>query len=348
LAGFWQARSEGQRRIVRPQRRTRSTLLGVALLVISLGATAWTAYTISQSSTGHLFPGVFDGGADPSATAGGTSHGLAGTPAAPQATPDYDSLGLSAGSIYMIDGNTQDVIFQREPDTARAPASTAKLVTALTALKYARPEEVVTIQQADVVDPVQESNMGLQVGDTVTVHDLFVGLFLPSGNDAANALARFAGERISDSTDPPVQRFVAAMNHTAADLGMTNSHFVNPSGDDADGQVVTAHDLTLATLALLGDPALRPIVAIPDADVRIGGPNARVVHLTNTNELLLTNGVYGVKTGTTENAGQCLIVAYRTQTTNVIAVILDSGDRYADARKLLDLPPPPATATPTP
>jgi D-alanyl-D-alanine carboxypeptidase (penicillin-binding protein 5/6) len=74
-----------------------------------------------------------------------------------------------------------------------------------------------------------------------------------------------------------------------------------------------------------------------------------VISLTNTNELVLTNGVYGVKTGTTENAGECLIVAYRTAEENVIAVILGSTDRYADARTLLGIPaPPPATPSATP
>ena len=333
---------------MRPQRRKRSTLLGVALLVISLVATAWTGYIISVKPNGHILPRVFDSGATSRSTAGATSSSVVATRSPVQPTPDYSALDLSARSIYMIDVSTGKVLFQREADAARAPASTTKLVTALTALKYARPEEVVTIQQADVVDPAQESNMELKVGDTVTVHDLFVGLFLPSGNDAANALARFAGERLPQSSESPVQRFVAEMNATAEQLGMHGSHFVNPSGDDADGQVVTAHDLMLATQAVLAEPALRPIVAIPAADVRVGGPNARVIHLTNTNELLLTNGVYGVKTGTTQNAGDCLIVAYRTQQENVIAVILDSQDRYGDARRLLGIEAPSPQATPTP
>lgn len=316
----------------------------MALLIISLGATAWTAYTFTHTSADHILPGVLE--SPSTSTREAASH--TATPAHVQATPDFAALDLSARSIYLIDAGTNNVLFEREADAARAPASTAKLVTAMTALRYARPEEVVTVQQADVVDPIQESSMGLEVGDTVTVHDLFVGLFLPSGNDAANALARFVGERLPESSEPPVQRFVAEMNATAAKLGMTGSHFVNPSGDDADGQVVTAHDLALAAQALLAEPALRPIVAIPAADVRVGGPNARVIHLQNTNELLLTNGVYGVKTGTTQDAGECLIVAYRTQEKNVIAVILDSQDRYTDARRLLGLPSPPAESTPTP
>ena len=310
--------------------------------MFSLIAAAWTFYGVRTHSILPGLAGPFGAGAAVSTstlTVGSPTAGILPTTTVASAspTPDYASLQLTAKSVYLINAHTGKVLFERAPDAPRAPASTTKLVTALTALKYVHPEDVVTIEQSDVVDPTQESNMGLQAGDTVTIHDLLVGLFLPSGNDAANALARFAGERLPGSDQPPVQRFVAEMNVTAADLGMTNSHFVNPSGDDADGQVVTAHDLSLAVRALLADPALLPIVAIPTANVRVGGANARVISLTNTNDMLLTNGVYGVKTGTTQNAGECLIVAYRTQQENVIAVILGSEDRYADARKLLGI-----------
>jgi D-alanyl-D-alanine carboxypeptidase len=327
---------------VRQQSRTRSTILGVALLVISLIAAGWT---FSRLHTHSNLLGFGAGASDATVT---VDASLATPLPTAVATPDYAALNLSAKSIEVIDAETGAVRFERDPAAQHAPASTAKIVTALTALRSARPEDVVTIQDADVVDPALESNMGLKTGDTVTVHDLLVGLFLPSGNDAANALARFTGERLPDDGQPPLQRFIAAMNAEATRIGMTQSHFVNPSGDDADGQVVTAHDLGVAARALLAEPALRPIVALPAAEVRVGGPDARVISLTNTNELVLTNGVYGVKTGTTDKAGQCLIVAYRQAHENVIAVILDSTDRYADARALLDIPAPPATPVATP
>jgi serine-type D-Ala-D-Ala carboxypeptidase (penicillin-binding protein 5/6) len=330
------------KRSVRQQSKTRSTILGVALLVISLIAAGWTFDRL------HTHSSLLDFGAGASDATVTVDTSLATPLPTAVATPDYAALNLSAKSIELIDAETGAVRFEREPAAQQAPASTAKIVTALTALRSARPEDVVTIQDADVVDPALESNMGLKTDDTVTVHDLLVGLFLPSGNDAANALARFTGERLPDNGQPPVQRFIAEMNAEAARIGMTQSHFVNPSGDDADGQVVTAHDLGIAARALLAEPALRPIVALPAAEVRVGGPDARVISLTNTNELVLTNGVYGVKTGTTDKAGQCLIVAYRQAHENVIAVILDSTDRYADARALLDIPAPPATPAATP
>ncbi|HET9016657.1 MAG TPA: D-alanyl-D-alanine carboxypeptidase [Thermomicrobiaceae bacterium] len=260
-------------------------------------------------------------------------------PATPVATPAVPlNLTLSARAAILVDARTGLVLYQHNADLPLAPASTTKIVNALTALRLVDPEQVVTIQPQDLVNRLVDSNMGLEAGDVVTVHDLLVGMFLPSGDDAAKALARFAGEQLPGS-GTSTQRFVDAMNAEAARLGMRGSHFIQPAGLDVPGQVVTARGLALATRALLANPTLLPIVAMPSANVRVGGPHARVISLTNTNELLSQEGVYGVKTGTTPLAGECLIVAYRSPTGPEIAVILDSQHRYADARALLGLPP---------
>jgi D-alanyl-D-alanine carboxypeptidase (penicillin-binding protein 5/6) len=103
--------------------------------------------------------------------------------------------------------------------------------------------------------------------------------------------------------------------------------------------------MALAARELLSQPALLSIVAMPSAEVHIGGPQSRVIHLTNTNELLSQPGVYGIKTGTTIAAKQCLVTAFRNQDRNVIAVVLGSTDRYADARTLLGLPQPSPAAS---
>lgn len=304
-----------------PPKRFRSALLGALLLVISLGALGWTARAYEQHAA--------------DSTPSPTPLALA----TPVATPDprLAALQLSAKAAVLIDADTGRVLYANDADAPRAPASTAKLVTALTVLRHARPEEIVTIGPSDVVDASQ-SSMGLQIGDSVTVHDLLVGMLLPSGNDAARVLARVAGERLP-GTQPPLDRFIAEMNAVAAGLGMDGSHFSDPAGDDAAGQVVTARGLALAARRLLQEPALLSIVAMPKAEVRVGGPHARTLQLTNTNELLATEGVFGVKTGTTPLAGQCLVVAYRTGSQTQIAVVLGSEDRYADARALLNLPP---------
>ena len=305
-----------------------STLAGVALLVISVVAFAWAAHGYLRGAASAPSPSTL--AATPAATPSSA--------ATPAPRPDLAGLTLSARAALLID-DAGTVLYAANPDEPLPPASTAKIVTALVVARYARPEEIVTIQPGDESDP-SESTMGLRAGDTVTVHDLLVGMLLPSGDDAARVLARVVGERIPGD-QPPRERFLAEMNALAAQLGMRDSHFTDPAGDDAPGQAVTARDLALAARRLLAEPSLLPIVATREARVRVGGPNARTLTLTNTNELLATEGVFGVKTGTTPAAGQCLVVAYQHAGRIEIAVVLGSQDRYADARALLGLPAAP-------
>ena len=253
-----------------------------------------------------------------------------------------DDLELSAEAAFVIHLEHDAVLFEKNADEQLQPASTAKLITAITVLEYASPDEVIEIIDEDVVDPVAESSMNLKGGDRVTVHDLIVGLMLPSGNDAANALARAIGERIPDESEPdPRQRFINEMNQVANDIGMEQSTLLHAAGHDVDGQSVTARELALAARAVLERPSLVPIVAMRHAEIRIGGDDPRVIPVENTNELLVYDGVYGVKTGTTTEAGQALIAAWRDDQGTIVAVILGSQDRYGDARKLLGLPEPP-------
>jgi D-alanyl-D-alanine carboxypeptidase (penicillin-binding protein 5/6) len=290
-----------------------------------------------QSPIGELAP---DGVSTPPASSPATR-----TPSG-VASPAVPTAELTARAAFIMDVKTGAVLLEQNSVEPMPPASTAKIITALTVLRHARPDEVVTVAPEDVVDPVQESTMGLQAGDTVTVHDLLVGLLVPSGNDPAKALARYIGERLpGDPNASPAERFVAEMNATAAALGMAKSHLAHPAGDDVDGQVVTARGMAMAARELLSQPALLRIVAMQDAEVRVGGPQARVIRLANTNELLSQPGIYGIKTGTTGAAKQCLVVAHRSQDRNVIAVVLGSTDRYADARALLGVPQPSPSGT---
>ena len=263
------------------------------------------------------------------------------TPEGPDAIPE--DLELSAAAAFVIHQDTGAVLFERDADTPLQPASTAKIFTAMVVLEYASPEEVIEIMDTDVVDPVAESSMGLEAGDWVTVHDLLVGLMLPSGNDAANALSRTIGARIDGGEDETLdERFIGEMNRLAADLGLNDVNLGHSAGHDRENQVVTARELAVAAEALLDRPSLLTIVAMKRAEIRVGGANPRVLTVDNTNELLVHDEVFGIKTGTTAEAGQCLVVAYREGDSTVIAVILGSEDRYADARALLDLPEPPA------
>ena len=254
----------------------------------------------------------------------------------PSATPTPPALSAEAVLVMRVEDG--EVLLAGNADEPLPPASTVKILTALTVLRHARPETIVTIQPEDVVDPVEESAMGLQAGDTLTIHDLLVGLLLPSGNDAARALARVVGEQLEGLEGAsPQERFIAAMNELAAELGMTQSRVLTPDGEDVEGQAISARDLALAARAFLEEPVLVRIASMREAAVRVGGPQSRTLRLANTNALLGEQGVFGIKTGTTGAAGQCLVAAWCMVDGQVyLAVVLGSQDRYADVRTLID------------
>ena len=158
---------------------------------------------------------------------------------------------------------------------------------------------------------------------------MLYGLLLPSGDDAAVAVA----EGVAGSSD----HFVALMNLEATILGLRNTHYVNANGLDADGHYTTAHDLATLTASAMKFPLFQQIVNTPTYTY------GRHVW-TNTDELLsgqpyAYSGALGVKTGNTGNAGYCLVfAATRSQGTLVGVILGEKGyfDRFTDARKLLD------------
>ncbi|WP_448575755.1 D-alanyl-D-alanine carboxypeptidase family protein [Thermomicrobium sp.] len=294
----------------------------LALSVAIAGATlARYALPVSTSSTTTVAPSP-----EPTPTP---------TPT-PSPTPEPPSL--SARSVLVVDLTTDRILLERASRTPLPPASTLKLLTALTAVEILSSEEIVTVQPEDMVDPVRESAMGLGAGDTITVHDLLIGLLLPSGNDAARALARIAGERLAGPPDrSPRDRFLFAMQEKARELGLSETVVLSPDGDDIPEQTTSARDLLQLARATLDHPELAALVALRTAQIRVGGPNARVLELRNTNELLGQLGVIGIKTGTTPEAGQCLVAAWRTSDERTfVAIVLGSQDRYGDVRAIID------------
>ena len=250
------------------------------------------------------------------------------TPVAAPAPPD-----ISAAAAFVLDVTTGVPLYALNADDPRAPGSTVKIATSLVVVRNADLTDSVLIEQSDLVDTTLYSNMGLVAGDTLTVEQLLYGLMLPSGNDAARALARHVGMGLAGGNgtdvDAATAAFVAAMNALAEDLGLTNTAFVNVAGEDADGQSVSARDLATLAGALLDDPVLAEIVATPAIDLVSVGPLAILYSLANSNALLAEDGVIGVKTGSTEQAGACLVAAKRIGDRNrVISVVLDSGLEY--------------------
>ncbi len=254
----------------------------------------------------------------------------------PAPTATEPAVSLTARAAYAIDLTSGVELFANNADTPLAPASTTKIVTAIVVMRQASPDEKVTVQQDDTVDWNVYSHMGLEVGDVVTVRDLLAGMLLNSGGDAALTLSRYVGEKLQDpTTADPRQRFVNEMNKVADQLGMSKSHFLDPDGRDEAGHVTTARDLARATEELFQYQLLQHLVATRTETVAVAGPNARDITLYNTNEMLGEPGIHGVKTGTTDNAGECLVIASWHGNDRVITVVLGSTDRYSDMTTLL-------------
>ncbi len=233
---------------------------------------------------------------------------------------------LSAVSAVLIEAETETVLYQKNAGERRAMASTTKIMTALLTI------EAGDLDREFTVDPlairVEGTSMGLQEGDRVSRRDLLYGILLPSGNDAANAAAVSASGSIPE--------FVKLMNSKAQELGLSDTHFVTPSGLDADGHYTTALDLARLTAYAMKEETFREIVACRSAEVEFGNPPYKRT-LYNSNKMLARyDGAIGVKTGFTDNARRCLVSAAERDGVTLIAVTLNAGDDWNDHTKMLD------------
>ncbi|MCS7246452.1 MAG: serine hydrolase [Thermomicrobium sp.] len=243
---------------------------------------------------------------------------------------------LRARAAYVVDVTAGVELWARDADEPMPPASTIKMLTALTARRLLSLEERVVIRADDLVDPTVYANAGFRPGDRVRVHDLLAALLVASAGDAARALARVGGARLAPEAADPRRVFVSAMNAEARQLGLRGTRVLTPDGRDTPTQVTTARDLAMVAARLLSDPVLAKLVATPTVEIGIEGAAARKGRLWNTNRLLGEPGVLGVKTGTSTAAGECLVTAVRRGNNVVILVVLGSVDRYAETRTLLD------------
>jgi serine-type D-Ala-D-Ala carboxypeptidase (penicillin-binding protein 5/6) len=237
------------------------------------------------------------------------------------------ALPLSARTAVVIDYASNRIMYANGANRQLPPASTTKMMTALLTMEEGGLSATVTV--SPLAAGVGGTSMNLAAGQTLTVLELLYGLLLPSGNDAAMALAQ------RDSPDP--QAFVNRMNRKAAAIGLTDTHFVNPHGLDDAGHVSSAYDLAeLARYALQHQQLFDDIVATQKHTIP-AEPGHPEFDLQNLNQLLGTYpGADGVKTGTTEAAGQVLVGSVSRDGHRVLAVVMGSTDRYADSRLLLD------------
>lgn len=233
---------------------------------------------------------------------------------------------ISAQAAVLIDRDTGAVLYGKNHLETRPPASTTKILTAILAIEKGNLSDVVVVSQRAAL--TGEARLNLVAGEKITLENLLYGALLKSGNDACVAIA----EHIASS----VEDFVSLMNLKAKSIGCTNSHFVNPHGLPAKNHYSTALDLAILAGYALDNPIFAKIVATPEYTVR-WEESFRTRHINNTNRLLhIYPGATGVKTGTTNAAGQCLVSSASRDNRNLIAVVLKSQNRFGDSVKLLD------------
>lgn len=256
-----------------------------------------------------------------------------GLPAAlcPNVAADYAVLLSSDGTVY----------FERDADTQARIASITKVMTAIVALDSGAPLDTPVTVSAKAAQ-VGESSAGLLAGDTMTLESALKGLMIPSGNDAAIAIAETLGPLLGSGDAEAA--FVAAMNAKAAELGMEGSLFANPHGLDNGSHAADMHcsarDVAIMCRYAMENETFRAIVAVDEASIpvtRVDGTAATVV-LKSTDKLIgVYEGACGIKTGYTEAAGQSFAGACERGGEYLYAIVLHStseDQRFEDAEAL--------------
>ena len=260
---------------------------------------------------------------------------------------------VSCDSWIIVDAADGRMVAGAETETSRHFASTTKIMTAWLVARLAEQHPEVldeTLTMSVRADETRGSTADVRAGETVPVREALYGLMLPSGNDMSVALAEHFGPRLASaaatenpaSNDPeqdPLELFVAAMNAEAARLGMTKTHYTNPHGLTNDSHQSTVADLAILARATLTNPVMGQYSSTRQRGATVVGPGGytRNVLWKNTNDLLGTEGYDGIKTGTTDQAGACLVSTGERDGKRLIVVVLGSAaseSRYTDSRNL--------------
>jgi len=237
-----------------------------------------------------------------------------------------DKPEISAKSAVVISADTGEIVYSLNCNQKLPMASTTKIMTTLICLESGNLYEEFTVDSNAI--KVEGSSMGLVEGDIVTKYALCCGMLLPSGNDAANATAvKIAGS---------IENFAVMMNDKAKELGLSKTYFVTPSGLEGEGHGSSAYDMAVLASVALKNDIFREICSNKSIQVNFGNPPyAR--WLKNSNKLLsMYEGVYGVKTGFTDEAGRCLVSACERDGKNLICVTLNDRNDWNDHIAMYD------------
>lgn len=256
---------------------------------------------------------------------------------------DSDNLKTYCPSCILIEANTGKILYEKNSNDVRFPASTTKIMTAILTVENCNLDDVATVSHNAVYSiPYDYTHASLKEGEELTIEQLLYALMIPSANDAAIVLA----EHISGS----VEEFAKLMNKRAEELGCKNTHFVNPNGIHSKDHTSTSYDLALMGKFAMQNSIIRKIVSTTQFTLPATNKYSKADRtFNNSNDLLNTysryyyEGTTGVKTGYTGEAGNCIIASAKKNDFEVILVVLGGestntglSQRYLDCKTLFD------------
>lgn len=244
---------------------------------------------------------------------------------------------LVASSCVLMDAHTGEILFSKNPDTKRYPASTTKIMTLLISIEKCDGRTIVTVPACASQISTDSTRVPVYPGEVMPLKDLWYGLIYNSGNDAANAIAYI--------TSGSIDAFVEEMNAKATELGMTHTHFVNAHGLHRTEHYTTARDMATLTYYALDNDLFREITFSTSYTMQPTALRDELVLYHDYSILNFASQYYypyarGIKTGYTSNAGQCFVGAAQKDGNELIAVIMLSGynkpQKWEDAKKMFE------------
>lgn len=238
--------------------------------------------------------------------------------------PKLETPTVTAKHVFILDQGSGKVLLSKGADDEIYPASTTKIVTGLVALESFSLNDVITV----TTEYKEGQRVGFLPGEKITVENLLYALLIESANDAAEIFAEnYPGGRVA---------FVAAMNSYVSDLGLKHTQFKNPTGLDEEGHYSSASDLGRLASHAMKNPLFSRIVSTENTVISSIDENQRHI-ITNTNELLgKVPGVFGMKTGFTDLAGQSLVTLVNREGYVLVFVVMGSEDRFGETKQLID------------
>lgn len=231
---------------------------------------------------------------------------------------------LTAQSAVLLDNDSKRMLFSKNPHIRFSMASTTKLMTALVALEYFRFNDILTVTSLFR----QGSVVGFDLSEQIYFDDMLYALLLPSGNDAAYIIA--------ENYPGGIDAFVKRMNEKAHEYRLTYTQFADPAGLNDDENITTALDLARFSSIALENETISRIVSTKRKVISDVSGN-KTYELENLNQLLGYSGVIGLKTGTTQGAGEVLATAVRKDEKEYIIVVMKSEERFVDTQNIINM-----------